>query len=226
VTGAARHATTVLLVDDHPVVREGLRMFLSASLAYDVVAEADTAAAALAATGHHKPGIVLLDIYLGDESGLDLIPHLAAASPASRVIVVTAARDATVLDAALAAGARGLVQKDQAAQVLLKAIDKVLAGEFWFERAVLSRHLARVTGRVLGPSDPGDLAIASLTPREREIITLVGQGLKNQQIADALFVSEKTVRNHLTLVFSKLGVSDRFELALYAYRHGLARLPL
>ena len=217
----AQARARVLLVDDHPVLREGLRLLLDTRPDLHVVAEAGTAAEAVAAAARERPDLVLLDVDLGGENGLDLLPRLLETAPGARVIVLTGIKDPEVHQQALARGARGLVVKDKARTVLLRAVEKVQLGERWFERGILTRQI----DRVMAP-DSEARRIATLTDREREIITLVGRGLKNQQIADALFLSEKTVRNHITAIFSKLGVSDRFELALFAYRHGLARVPL
>ena len=217
-------ATKVLLVDDHPVVREGVRMFLGTRTDLEVIGEAGTGVEALAAVVRQQPDLVLLDIDLGGEDGLDLLPRLLTAAPAARVIVLTGIRDARVHQEALARGARGLVLKDKVRVVLLKAIDKVAQGEYWFERTILTRQLDRAAAAPAPDSD--EARIASLTAREREIVTLIGRGLKNQQIGEALFISEKTVRNHITAIFAKIGVSDRFELAIFAYRHNLARVPL
>ena len=218
--------TRILLVDDHPVVREGLRMFLTSRPQFEVVGEAATPDEALALAQAHQPDVLLLDLDLNGASGLDLLPAILQITPAVRAIVLTGIRDVKVHQEALARGARGLLLKDQAAAMLLKAIDKVQEGEYWFERAILGRMLDRVIAPEVPPADSEPGRIASLTAREREIIALVGKGLKNQQIADTLFVSEKTVRNHLTTIFAKLHVTDRFELAIFAYRHGLARVPV
>jgi DNA-binding NarL/FixJ family response regulator len=110
--------------------------------------------------------------------------------------------------------------------VLLKAIDKVHNGELWFERAIMARHIDQEDTPQRPDVDSDAARIASLTSREREIIGLIGQGMRNARIAATLFISEKTVRNHVSAIYAKLSVTDRFELALYSYKHALARLPL
>lgn len=201
-------------------------MILSTRPEFIVIGEAGSAAAALAIAADQQPDVVLLDVDLGADDGLVLLPRLLASTPKSRVIVLTGSREASVHQEALSRGARGLVLKDKAPMVLLKAIEKVRQGELWFERTLLTQLIDRVAAPESPSPDSDAGRIASLTSREREIIALLGQGLRNQEIADALFINDKTVRNHLTAIFSKLGVSDRFELALFAYRHGLARIPL
>jgi DNA-binding NarL/FixJ family response regulator len=120
----------------------------------------------------------------------------------------------------------GLVLKEKAAEVLLKAIERVHAGEVWLDRTLLASVLGDLTRASLKqPIDPEAIKIATITAREREVIGLIGQGLKNRQIGERLFISETTVRHHLTSIFGKLEVADRLELVIYAYRYGLARPP-
>jgi DNA-binding NarL/FixJ family response regulator len=120
----------------------------------------------------------------------------------------------------------GLVLKEKAATVLLQAIEKVHAGEVWLEGAMIASVLREMTQtRETRQTNPEAARIALLTEREREIVALVGQGLRNKQVAERLFISEVTVRHHLTAIFAKLRVADRLELVIYAYRHGLACLP-
>jgi DNA-binding NarL/FixJ family response regulator len=119
----------------------------------------------------------------------------------------------------------GLVTKDEPTEVLLQAIAKVHAGEVWLERRLLASVLCEITrNSEVRPVDPEALKIAALTGREREVIALVGQGYKNRHIANQLYIAEATVRHHLTSIFAKLQVTDRLELVIYAYRHGLTRL--
>jgi len=119
-----------------------------------------------------------------------------------------------------------LVLKERSTEILLKAIEKVHAGEVWLERSMIAAVLSEMTRKnERKPTNPEAANIATLTPREREVITLIGEGLRNKQIAQRLFISETTVRHHLTSIFSKLHVSERLELVIYAYRHGLAKIP-
>jgi DNA-binding NarL/FixJ family response regulator len=208
-------ATTVYLIEDHPVVREGIRMLLGAGK-IRVVGAAASASAAIRHLEREPPTVVLLDLDLGDEDGLEWLPRIRAAAPSSHVLILTALRDEGRDEAALRAGAQGFVHKDASPDVLLRAIRQVAAGELWFERRLLD---ARARGREPAPS-PSE----SLTAREREIVTLVGEGLRNEEIARRLGIGEKTVRNHLTGVFDKLGVSGRLELVVYAYRHALVKI--
>lgn len=214
----------IVLVDDHAMVREGVRMLLEGQPDLALVGEAATVAGALDAVAREGPDLVLLDLDLGAENGLDLLEALVARDPALRVLVLTGVRDPDVHRRAMLQGALGVVAKEEAGAVLLAAIRKVHAGEAWVDRGMVASLLqeARRTRRA---QDPEAGRIAALTAREREIIGLVAEGNGTRPIADRLGISEKTVRNHLVSVYSKLGVSDRLELAIYAVRHGLAAAP-
>jgi DNA-binding NarL/FixJ family response regulator len=212
----------VVIVDDHAVVRTGLRMLIESRPGTSVVGEASNGAEALAVVAHTQPDIIVLDLDLGGESGLDCLPELRAAASTARVLVLTGVRDPELHRRAVRLGSMGLVRKEEAAEVLLQAIEKVHAGEVWLEPAMIASVLGEMTGtRASQPLDPEAAKIASLTEREREVVTLMSQGLRNKQIAERLGISETTVRHHLTSIFAKLGVNDRLELVIYTYRHGL-----
>jgi two-component system, NarL family, nitrate/nitrite response regulator NarL len=221
-TGHAKQIR-VLLVDDHLVVRAGLRMVLQSRAEMEIVGEAGNREDALKiATGEH-PDIILLDLDLGGESGLDTISELIAASPRSRVIILTGLRDREAYRQAIMRGAMGVVPKEKAAQTLIEAIERVHGGEAWLDPSTMAGVLSEMTRA--RQADPEAEKIGSLTNREREVVSLIGEGLKNKDIADRLFISETTVRHHLTSIFGKLDVSDRVELLIYAFRHGLAAPP-
>ena len=214
----------VLLVDDHELIRTGLRMLLESHPRMTVVGEAATRADTLAIAAHEQPDIILLDLDLGGENSLDFLPELLASAPHTRVIVVTGVRAAEEHYRAVHLGATGLVRKEQAVDVLIQAIEKVHAGEVWLEPAVVARVITDLSGRRTTDqkqSDPETAKIAKLTAREREVITLIGEGLYNKQIAVRMSISEMTVSHHLTSIFAKLGLANRFDLVIYAYRHGL-----
>ena len=213
----------VLIVDDHAVVRAGLRMLIDQDPDMKVTSVAGNRSEALAAAASDPPNIIILDIVLGDEDGLSLLPELRAAAPHARVLVLTGLRSSESQRQAMRAGAMGIVLKEHAVEVLIKAIKKVHHGEVWLDRLTMGSVLQEMTEEK--QPDPDQEKIASLTEREREVVTLVGEGLKNKQIAAKLFISETTVTHHLSSVFSKLAVSDRLELIIYAFRHGLAKLP-
>jgi DNA-binding NarL/FixJ family response regulator len=216
----------VLIVDDHAVVRAGLRMLIDSESPMKVVAEAGTRVEAVQAAAREQPDIVLLDLDMGGESGLSFLPDLVCAARKAKILVLTGVRDPETHRKAVRASARGVVFKEKAVEVLIKAIEKVHGGEIWLDRALAASLLDELSRPSAALADDPDAAkIATLTARERELIAVVSQGLRNKEIADRLFITDVTVRHHLTSIYSKLGVADRFELAVYAFRHGLARPP-
>jgi two-component system, NarL family, nitrate/nitrite response regulator NarL len=216
----------VLVIDDHAMFRTGLRLAIESRPGIKVVAEAATSAEALAAAAHESPDIILLDLDLGEESGFELLPQLIASGHAGRVILLTGMRDPEAHRRAVRMGAVGLVLKDHAIETVLKAIEKVYAGEAWLDRAMIATILReRSRPDVANGRSAEATKIATLTERERQVISLIGEGLKNREIAERMYISEATVRHHLTSIFNKLGVADRLELVIYAYQHNLAELP-
>jgi two-component system, NarL family, nitrate/nitrite response regulator NarL len=216
----------VLIVDDHGIMRAGLRMLLESQAGIMVVGEASSCADALALATCTQPDVIVLDLDLGGENAVESIPTLLRTAPETRILVLTGLRDPEVHRQAIRHGALGLVFKEKAVETLLQAITKVRAGEVWLEPTMIAQVLGDLTRPQLSPQPSAEATkIARLTEREREVITLVGEGLRNKHIAARLYISEATVRHHLTAIFAKLDISDRFELAIYAYQHGLAKPP-
>lgn len=216
----------VLLIDNHVVVRQGLRMLIESQEGLKVVGEANKSDAVDVAA-REQPDVVVLDVDNGDGGSGDLIPQLLNVAQQARIVVLTASDDAELHRRAVQLGAIGLVFKETSAQVLIRAIEKVGTGEAWLDRTMMADVLTELVHPNFKDKeeDPEAAKIASLSDREREVIGLVGEGLKNKEIAKRLFISEATVRHHLTSIFAKLAVSDRFSLVIYAYRHGLATPP-
>ncbi len=208
--------TSLFVIDDHPVLREGIKMLAESAGDVRVVGASASASGAIEPLGRLSPDVVLLDLDLGEEDGLAWLPRLVEAAPRSAVLILTALRDRARDEDALRAGARGLLLKDAPPDVLLSAIRSVAAGALWFD----PRALAARGGEPPPASEPA--GIQDLTAREREVVALVAEGMRNEEVGRRLGISEKTVRNHLTAAFQKLGVSGRLELVLLAVRHGLS----
>ena len=216
----------ILVIDDHEIFLAGLRLLLQREPGLSVIAEARTKQEAVEAA-RNRPDIILLDLDLGSCNGTDLLPELMEIAPDARVLVLTGVLDPELHLRAVCLGALGIVVKLEAPRFLMKAIRKVYAGEAWLNRAMVASAMAELQERKqdLKETDPDAVKIDGLTARELEIIALVGEGRRNKAIGERLYISEKTVRHYLTSIFNKLQVADRLELMIYAYQHGLAKLP-
>jgi DNA-binding NarL/FixJ family response regulator len=206
----------IVVVDDHPVVREGLRSFLGSRPGLEVVGEAADVDEAVAVTGELGPDVVLLDLVLPGGGGVAAVPRLLALSPAPRVIVLTSFGGDEQVLAALRAGASGWLGKDVPPSELEAAIRTVHRGGSVLDPAIAGRVLAEVASP--SGADPG---LEQLTAREREVLALLGEGLSNKDLAARLFVAEKTVKTHVSAILAKLHLTDRTQAALFAVRHGL-----
>lgn len=204
----------VLVVDDHAIVRDGLRALL-ASLGMTVVATAADGAAAISAVTEHGPQVVLMDIQMPGMDGLEATRRLTESHPDVAVVMLTMSDDDPTLAAAVAAGASGYVLKGAGQQELQATIAAAAAGQ-----SVFSPGLA---ARLLAGTAPPQAELAGLTPRERDIVDLLATGRSTASIADQLYLSPKTVSNHLTTIFEKLGVANRAEAIVLAQRSGWGR---
>jgi len=208
------------------IVRAALGLLVQSQDPLKVIGEAPAGTKALDLNGSERPDIVLLDCDPDSQRALDLLPELLQGAQRPQVILLTASEDRDLQQRAIKCGARGWVSKINSPAVLFKAIEKVNAGEVWFERAMMANALGEMS-RQNGAkeTDVETARIATLSKREREVVVLIGEGLKNKQIADRLFISETTVQHHLSSIFAKLAVTDRLELVIYAYRQALVKLP-
>jgi len=205
---------TVLLVDDHPVVRQGLRALLDVQDGISVVGEAGDGPSALALAASLAPDVILLDLKLPGMDGIAVLGEVGSLEGRSRVLVLTSATDPSSASLAMRSGAAGVVYKDIDPDALVRAIRSVHDGN-----VLLSpRAAAQVVRSAGGPVGDG---IDQLTSREREVLAELAKGRSNREIARALTVSEKTVKAHVSAVFAKLGVQDRTQAALVAVRHSL-----
>lgn len=215
----------IALVDDHPVLRAGVRLLVEAQPGMSVVGEAEDRVSAVCLASREQPDVILLDLDLAGDNGTESIAELVAAAPGARVLVLTGVRDVLSLRRAVHRGAVGIVHKGCAPDVLIRAIETVHAGEVWLEGSMMASVLTEIARGDKGEAPAPPCAVPSLSKREREVIAILSEGLSNKGIAERLFISETTVRHHLTSIFAKLGVSDRLELLIYAYRHGLVVPP-
>ncbi|MEO7741663.1 MAG: response regulator transcription factor [Usitatibacter sp.] len=219
-------AIRVMLVDDHRSVLWGLQRLVDGEKPrMSVVATAHSATEALAHLAAQEIDVILLDLDLGGKSGLDAIPLFIAKSKA-RVLILTGMRDPAVHDKAILAGACGVVLKEDKAETILKAIERAYVGELWLDRAATGRIFVELSRRTGEPAkDIQKVRISSLTARERQIVIEMASdaGATARVVAELLCISEHTLRNHLTSIYEKLGVSSRLELWAYANEHGLTR---
>jgi len=215
--------TKIVLIGRHTLFVEGLRALLKPYPELLIVGHASDRDQALAAA-RPCPDIILLDVDMGNESSLDLLPELLEAGQGCHILVLTGSQDPEIHLSAVRLGARGVLLKTDTPELLLKAIKKVCAGEAWLSKMMLAGVVSELHRRSTNKIDPQTAKIGSLTGREREVIALIGEGRRNRQIGERLFISEKTVRHYLTSIYAKLGLKDRLELIVYAYQHGLAKL--
>lgn len=185
-----------------------------------VVGEADNMPEALRQVALKKPDIVLLDLDMDKVLSLDSIDEIFSASKDSRILILTGVVDEELHKRAILEGARGIILKQQAGTILLKAIKKVYQGEVWIDRS-LTAKLLEEANKIKQQNREAQKKIGTLTAREFEIIKLIAEGLINKEIARRLFVNEKTIRNHLTVIYHKLELTNRVELAIYATHNAL-----
>ncbi len=215
-------AIRIALADDHTIFRDGLRRLLNLEPDFEVVAEAKDGSEVLSLIEETEPDILLLDLRMPGVDGLSLLQRVQAQKLKTKIIVLTASEDEGEYVQAMKYGTSGIVLKQTATELLIKSIRKVHGGEIWLD----SRTTAAVMRQFASPADqsPRDREKPALSNREREIVACVAQGFKNKEIAEKMFISEQTVKNHLHNVFDKLGVSDRLELALYAIHRNIRPL--
>jgi DNA-binding NarL/FixJ family response regulator len=208
----------VLVADDQAMVRSGFRMLLGREPDIEVVAEAGNGAEAIHQASRFSPSVVLMDIRMPDVDGLQATREIVAADPTARILILTTFDLDEYVYEALNAGASGFVLKDDPPEQLIAAVRTVAAGDALLSPSVTRRVINQFT-RVPRPSPPE--ALAELTEREREIFVLIADGLSNAEIGERLFISDTTVKTHITHLFQKLGLRDRVQAVVLAYRTGL-----
>ncbi len=206
--------TRILICDDHEVVREGLRGLLGRQAGMTVVAEAGSVAEAVEAAARSKPDVVIMDVRLPDGSGVEACRTIREAQPEIKVIMLTSYADDEAVFASIIAGASGYLLKQTRGQAVVDAVTAVAAGRSLLDPDVTGKVLERV--RQSRDEDP---AIASLTEQERKVLAGMAEGKTNREIGETLFLSEKTVKNYVSRILDKLGLSRRAEAAAYMAKH-------
>lgn len=204
----------IVLIDDHPLFREGVAYTLAAQPDMTVVAQGENGDEALRLVAEHAPDVLLLDLNIPGGGGIAAARAIAAAHPATRIVMLTASVDEDDLAAAMRAGARGYILKGVAARELVGIVRAVFGGQGYVAPSLAASLLAGSSASAAPPPDP----LASLTERERQILDGVAEGLSNKEIAARLYLSVKTVKHYMTIIMEKLGVRNRTEAALVARR--------
>jgi DNA-binding NarL/FixJ family response regulator len=209
-------AISVLIVDDHPIVRDGLRGIFAGDDRFDVVGEAANGAEAIALAEARSPDVVLMDLRMPGVDGITATARIVAAHPATRILVLTTFDDEEHIYPALAAVAQGFLGKDAPPEQLLDAIRRTAAGESPFSPDVLQRLVRAAVAARGAPREPD---LPDLTDRERDVLTLLGDGLANAEIAARLYIAPSTVKTHVAALMTKTGATNRVKLALLAHRN-------
>ncbi len=214
-----------VLVDDHPVVLAGLQSVLEKAADVAVVAAGTTGAEALRLVADHRPDVLVLDLHLPDMNGLEVLRRLRGLGCAVAVLVLTAVRDETLMLTLLREGAQGYVLKDEALEVLPHAVRAVAQGETWLSPSVATQVVRRLREDTAASSPPPSSGpVPPLTPREAEVLRLLAQGLDNAAIAARLVITKRTVQNHISAIYGKLGVRSRTEAMRLAIERGWVSL--
>ena len=207
----------VIVADDHPIVLHGLRDLFESEPGFEVAAMCRSGEEALEAVRTANADVLVLDLLMPGRSGLDVMRDLAAQGATCRVVLLTAALRDTQVTEVVQLGAKGLVLKESTPDVLLECVRRVQRGERWIDRAALNQML----DQAVRENDGDGMLGLPLTPREREIVRMLAEGMRNKDMAEQLFISEGTVKLHLHHIYEKAGVEGRLELVLWAQRNGL-----
>ena len=212
----------IVIADDHPIFRDGLRRLLEAEPGLKVIGEASDGSDAVKLARQLKPDVMLLDLAMPRQPGLEALRDLSTGGANGvKVILLTAAAEKHQIVEALQLGARGVVLKQSASDLLVKSIHTVMAGEYWVGREAVSNLVQYLRMQMQASNEESRQKKFGLTPRELEIVSAVVAGYSNKEIAEYFKISEDTVKHHLSNIFDKLGVSTRLELALFAVNQGL-----
>lgn len=213
--------TTVFLVDDHELIREGIKQLLELGGDIQVVGQAGNGDDAIEKILYYNPDVVLLDINMPKMNGIDVLRRLKDLGVKSKIIMLTIHKDREYLLEAMKIGADGYVLKDSDAEGLMRAIRDVKNGKTYIQPSIASLLVEDVNNI---DANGGSAKIDALTKREYEVLTLIAEGLSNKEIADKLYISEKTVKNHVSNILKKLDVNDRIQAAIFAFKNNIKKL--
>ena len=221
----AQPPITVVIIDDHPIVRAGMRSVLDQDEDILVLAEGGCGKDALDLVEIHGPQVLVLDINLPDINGLQVARELRQRGEETAILALTAHDDSQTVFGLLESGALGYVLKDDALETLTQAVHATARGESWLSPAVANQVIRRAVGK--GKSSPSGKTVkpGEITPREMEVLRLLAQGLDNTAIAENLVITKRTVQNHVSNIYGKLGVESRTEAMLYAIKQGWVKIP-
>ena len=211
----------LVIADDHMLFREMLRRTLQKEDNIRIVGEASNGLQTIDVISELKPDVVLLDIIMPEVDGINVLPAIKEKSPKTKALMLTAAKDEAMIFKALKAGAKGYLLKDMSISDLIKAIQTVHRGELWVERKLMARFIEGEVTAESGREDRVEKSKEVLTPREKEVLSILLTGSTNKEIAQILFISEKTVKSHLNSIFRKLNVTRRLQAILYAINRGM-----
>ena len=220
------HKKTILIIDDHPLFREGLKAIIERDNRFEVIGEAGNGREGLRLAKELKPDLALVDMSLPDQSGIQLTRELKNASLKTRIMMITMHSKVDYIVKAFQAGATGYVVKESASERLLQGMDTVLKGEYFMDSSVSHKVVKKLMQFPEKGAKITDANYDTLTPREQEIMVLLAEGLSSKEVADKLFISPKTVDNHRSNIFRKLNLHSVIELIRYATRLGIIDVDL
>ncbi len=216
----------IIIIDDHPLFREGLKSIIARETRYEVVGEAGTGNQGLQIVRERRPDLAIVDVSLPDQSGIELIRSIIQCSSNTLVLIVSMHSKIDYIVKAFQTGAMGYIVKESAGDMLLKGMDQVFQGNYFMDTSVSHQVVKKLVGLPAKETVADDAGYDTLTPREQEVLILLAEGLSTKQIADRLYISPKTAENHRSNIMHKLGLHTSIELVRYAAKLGLIDVDL